>query len=762
MSSLKRFSSACLCNLPYGAGLVCLLAVFFFPVLSGAKGFFAGDHMDQHFPWWVWLTREIQSGNFPAWTSLITCGFPLLAEGQTGCFYPLNLFFARFFSPETGYHANILFHFLAGGWFFFLYARFLGLSRKSAFFAALLYVFGTARAGYFYNITSQRVLIWFPLALLLTEHLLRKARFTVFLLLALTFYLQWTAGYQQYAVYSMSFTGLYAFLRIFFRPEDEGRKYPVLPRPKFIILFAAAVLLGTLLALPQLLPFSQLLARSSRISAPEEIAFVGSVNPLGLIALFYPDWDSFFNSELYIGALPLFFILLVLFSKKTYYEKLWIGLALFSYFLALGGYNPLFVLWVKITHYTGRAPLKFLYFASTFLALWAGFGMERFLQKMPLTDKALRKARNGFMVLCLSVLALAGFAMLVLRAARHFFLKLGEILLDLFILGSPLHPHTEEFYRDKLLRWYEALLGRIGPDNFYTLLFSLLTIGACLFAFFLLRRTTRKRLMFVLILSFTAVELFAYSQHGVLGNLRPRSVIHSESKIISRLIQDTSFYRAYTITENGDYKGFPTYPNFNMSLGIPQIGGYSPLIPESYNRYLAPFGGINNSLLTSRASLPAVEQHRARLNFLGVKYVLSKTALNPRFFKFLLMENNIYLYENSAALGGAYWIPASAVSTRAGHLTFDESQITAQNEIPILSKTFGNSEYEVTLNARDEGFLVLAVMNYPGWTAQVDHRPGMILTVNDFALAVPVPQGQHYVRFYFSFTESLKQAAVKS
>ena len=730
-----------------------LLFLFFFPVVLGQKGFYAGDLQAQHYPWWVFLCRQIRQGTLPVWTSQIASGFPLLAEGQIGAFYPFNLLFAFLFPPSFGYNACILFHFFLGGIIFYFYGLALGLSRRGAFFATLLYVFGTARAGSYYNITSQRVLIWFPLALYFLERLFKKARPITVFYLSLTLFLQIIAGYQQFALYACLFIVVYAFLR-FLSPIAEYSRTP--QKLKFTALVLFSFFLGIVFSLPQILPFMQLFRFSSRIGLPDQFAYVGSTNPLGLIALFYPDWDDFFHCELYVGILSLFFVMLLFFSRKTNLEKAILWLALISFALAVGGYNPLFVLFVKLTHYGGRVPSKFLYFTSTFLALLAGLGLDRFFSWEEKRRDELEHSKKCFVATCASVIGIMLGASLFLRVFRPPLLPLSRFLVDRLVLGNPVHPHSPEIYYEKALLFYEALLKRITPFNFYTSLFTIFILLAIFLVPRIIRMRKQPQLAYLIILIVVSSDLFAYAQNGVLGNLRRTDLVEKSSKIIETLKNDRSFFRTYVFTEDGIYDDYPLYPNLNMAYGLNDIGGYSPLLLRKYSDYLEPLGGINNSLLVSRGTLGGLQKYFYRLNFLSVKYLLSLKPLPLKSLSLLTTEKGVYLYENHEFLGGAYWLSRDQVHGAQGHPVFDERTLNSETQRYVTAKNFAEDHLLVEINSPQEGYLVIPYIFYPGWTVRVDGERAQLLNFNDLFMGVALGPGPHQVLFQFSYLEGLK------
>lgn len=743
----------------FALGFAILLFIFFAPVFLGTHGFYGGDHREQHYPWWVFLSQQIKLGQLPVWTQQIACGFPILAEGQIGVLYPLNLLFAFLLPARMGYDASILFHFILGGLFFLLYCRTIGLKQSGAVFSTLLYVFGSARAGYFYNITSQRVLIWFPLALFFIERFLQKEKKLGSLLGIFTCsWLIIIAGYQQYAIYALCFISLYAFLRTLVylpRPHDSEslsqskHQSSLLIRLRSLGLIALAITLALIASSPQMIPFMQLVKTSSRTVIDSSIAFTGSASPLGLITLFYPDWDFIFTTELYIGSLGIFFLLCLLRHKKSSEEKALLFLMIFSYLLAIGVYNPLFILFVKLTGFTGRIPAKFLYFTATFLAILAGFGLDRFLD---LSDQVIKRTLSQcYTRLALCVLAIYGVAAFALRFGKTAFLNLGEVMLQLIIIGKPGHPHSVETYHAKLLLWYEGIIARIGFTHLHTLLFTLFLISSIFLVRYFCQGKRRKSLMLMIILVFTLCELRLYAEHAILGNVRPVSFL-KQSSTFQSFIQ-ASKGRVYTLTLDGNYDHYALHPNLNMVYGIDDIGGYSPLIPYEYKIFMSGLGGINDSLEITTGQADSVALYRNKLNFLGARWVLSPIELQEPDLFLTASDDSLKLYENRTAGSGAYLLNPAQIKRTSLDIQF-QIEDALKNPLPLASPS--EHELQLNLNMPSRAYVILAHSFHPGWMAYLDDLPVDIIKANKIFMGILIPSGEHQLKLKFSLWKSIK------
>lgn len=703
------------------------------------------------------MSRQILQGHVPAWTSQIASGFPLLAEGQIGYFYPFNYLFAHIADPALGYNAQILFHFILGGLIFYFSCLRWGMSFPAAVYSSILYVFGSARAGHFYNQNSQKVLVWFPLSLLLVDQLIEKVTLSKIAALAVVFALSWVAGYQQFAAYAVGIAGIYLIVSLWQR-SAAGSKNHLSLRFWFnpIAGFAAAAAGGCLLASPQLIPFAQLVSLSSRVKLASDFAYVGSVNPLGLICLFYPDWDDFFQTELYVGTLALFFVIYLFLSAKSITQRIFIGMTGLTYLISLGGYNPLFRLFVEITDFSGRVPAKFLYFTSTFLSVCAGFGIDAYLRLIAVADPARDRTRKYFALAIGLVLFIAVGSMIFLRLFQEPMLQLGKWFVDRWIIGNPVHPHPPDIYYAKLHDWYQSLLGRFTLSHFYTRVFTILLVGILAFSARILPRLKSVKVFTLIVVLVSTLELWAYAQHGILGQVKPKSILSPESSILKIIQSDSGFFRTHEVTVTGIYDDYPLYPNFNMSLGLRDLGGYSPLMLKSYTDFMNGLGGINNSLQVTRSDLNRTSDWTARLNAMAVKFIVSPVPIDNPALTPLVEENGLRLYRNESAGGGVYWLPVEIYRGFQGDREKLFPLLNADAESRIIQKSFAESGIEVVLDATEPGVVIVAAMNYPGWKVSDNGNEVSLTNPHDFFLAVKVEPGQHNLRFEYSLVKAIR------
>ena len=84
---------------------IALLFLFWPTVIKGEiyslPGLIKSDYLNMAYPFRDVYHQDLVSGKMPWWVTKVGNGYPLIAEGQLGAFYPLNLLFFYFFSTNT-------------------------------------------------------------------------------------------------------------------------------------------------------------------------------------------------------------------------------------------------------------------------------------------------------------------------------------------------------------------------------------------------------------------------------------------------------------------------------------------------------------------------------------------------------------------------------------------------------------------------------------------------------------------------------------
>jgi len=151
-----------------------LAALFFIPYLTGQKIPYAGDFTgsdltELDLPLRQVAAESLKAGQMPLRTDRLANGFPVLAEGQAGVFYPPNLLFV-FLPFNWAVNLSFFLNFFLAGLFIYLYARVLKISPLGALFSAVAFSF----SGFFIfrlkHLNLINAAVWLPLLFYLIEN----------------------------------------------------------------------------------------------------------------------------------------------------------------------------------------------------------------------------------------------------------------------------------------------------------------------------------------------------------------------------------------------------------------------------------------------------------------------------------------------------------------------------------------------------------------------------------------------------------------
>lgn len=376
--------------------LIVFPLVYYFPVTSGVQVFFGNDIFRLFHPLRVELARALAQGRLPLWTPYLQAGFPVLAEGEMGAFYPPYWISHFLFSPATALSATILFHMIWLAVGMFLLARAIGLTTASAFLAGFVFGFSGFISAHLQHAPHLAVGAWMPW-LVLGQQRFWHARSSgtsggrVWVLLASAMVsLQFLAGFPPMALlnlFAMTFFGI-AFAWLAWRGaafrSTRGLTH-------IVAITFVPILLGAGIAASQLIPTFELMTYSIRSQDMGMEFFTSqSLDPRALSQFIFPfaylgepqvESMEFWG---YLGILPFALAFIGLMFRRDARTWLLLAFALIALALALGGSNPVYSLLYNIPILNRlRVPARFLFPFTFGFALLAGTGfaeMCRFLR----------------------------------------------------------------------------------------------------------------------------------------------------------------------------------------------------------------------------------------------------------------------------------------------------------------------------------------------------------------------------------------------
>jgi len=360
----------------------------FWPAVLLRGTFFVQDMMVQNYPFRHLCGLALRSGSLPVWRPEINCGFPLLAEGQAGVFYPFNFLTYLCLPTHAGLNLNILCHCWLAGAGTYVLLRLLGAGRLPALTGGLTFALSGFLIVRAMSPNYVDVCAWLPVGLCCVELALNRQRASWLLAATGVGALQHLAGHPQAAVYSMLAVQAYAVWRS--ASLRAGWRWAV---AGLVAMPAGAALLAAV----QLLPTMELVRLSGRAQGLDWERFVSmSLPPERLVTLLLPDafgnpadgtyWgrDAGFYIQLcgYVGVLPLFLALNGLLRSRAAAAEFFGALAAAGLLLALGQYTALFDVLYQIPGMAFfRIPARFLLWFAFGASVLCGLGLQELLAR---------------------------------------------------------------------------------------------------------------------------------------------------------------------------------------------------------------------------------------------------------------------------------------------------------------------------------------------------------------------------------------------
>lgn len=697
-----------------------------------------GDLAGFIFPTYSFAAEWWRRGVIPLWNPHLFAGMSFVGDIQAALFYPFNLLTFFLSNPLTYRDLELLavFHFfLAGAGMYALLRHGVrpptaddqaptgarGLSIAACLAGALAFEFSDLFITHFGNLNLIAAAAWLPLVFLFFSRALdeRKPGFAALggIFLALAFF----AGHIQSFLFILLVVGLYALYRALAGQTDGWRIARTLG-------LTLAVGLG--LSAITLLPAIEMTRSSVRSAFAYEQAAQYSLPPAELIGLFAPGffgrgpqaaWGPWQRVEVgYIGVFPLVLAALALVLRRNSKTHFFALLALVGLLLALGGYGILHGWLYAFVPGFGqlRAPARFIFVMDFALAVLAAIGFDALAQAP--SDAGARALRV--------VLHYAPWIFLILALSG------GGLALGILILGQGQDP---------------ALFARIANAANALAFFILLLASSLVLLFAREKNLLTAPLWSALALALIFFDLFSLGAYVDLGLSDP-TLAYRREDVVAFLQSDASFYR---IDSRTDVEG-TWLSDTALFYNLYDVNGDNPLVLSNWERYWESLGGRG-----TRA-----------YDLLSIKYVLARrgTPLDAKFTRVFDGASGISVYENRAALPRAWVVYASRVipeparaleAVRAADFNpravailekgapGETSALLPSDDARIVG--YGPNEIDLEVSARQDGYLVLSEVYYPGWRAFVDERAVQVLRADYLLRAVPLSAGAQRVRVVY-------------
>lgn len=725
-----------------------LLVSFYFPWYSGGwesynswtthKELFDADAIRQIYPWREFAMDQFKKGQIPLWNPYAFSGQPLLANFQSGVFYPLNLLYFLTDSKNAWLLLVVLQPFL-GGIFMYLAIRSFKVSKIASTFGAVAFMYSSYLITWMENVNIAHSYIYLPLVFFGINrfHELKKTRYLLLLTLSLT--LSILAGHPQTAIY------VYMSCFVFW-----VYKYSVFNKNSLKI--AYVFVLSLALSAIQIIP-TYSFYKDSPISLPfSSEVFDRSILPFqNLITFFASDFygnpaaNNFWSQTYgdftpYFGVVPLIFSLWAV--KKLWSRGLIKFLSLTSIIFivaALPGPITYLIKIFKIPLLNSTTPSRFICISIFTLIILSAFGLEEFLSN--LKNKKYQKDFLKFMV----------------------FFVLIYLALWAFALLGPYVLTPKEVWQTNL---------KVTARNL-VLPTSMVLVILTLNLYSLFKKPPFKSQKIPLLIIFATTLLGGLYFTNKFLPSSPKSYIFPDHLVFSWLKQNAGLNRFYGQgTAHIDF-------NFPAHFQVFGSEGYDTLRFQRYAQLLASGfdGKIPDTYLRSDAVFATSENgFRSRLfDLLGVKYLLDKednpkTGADWHYERFpndkitgLWQSDKFQIYERQTVLPrifltGKYVVAStdSEIIDKIYDRNFNLETLILEQPPQILPDE--NQEisipqivsYEpnsIKLHTKNEknSLLFISDAYSSDWKAKIDNNEVPILRANYALRSIAVASGDHTV-----------------
>ena len=710
------------------------------------------------------LAESLKAGELPLWDRHVAMGYPLLADFQSGAFYPPHLVYLilPFFAAIR---ATFIFHYLVAAVGAYMLCRSWGYPLFLAIIGAILFTLGGAMVSLTNVLNHFQATVWLPWTILFAQRFLREQSWKNFLLMTLTLLFQFLAGSPEIYLMSQVLLLLYA---VWFGVTETR-----IGAGKVFLLFLAANFLVAGLAMVQIMPTVELFAESrERQPLGFREAASWSLHPLSLFNLFFIDKEV--NVENFTSPKP-FFLRGTSFLVSHYLGAMVpIGLFLWFYYgsrkekivisafvgasllLAMGNTTPIYSFLFSYIPFFRifRFPEKFFFLTYAALLCASLRGLASFLQ----SDDRWKRA----------ILMPAFFGLL--SALLYLYLRFDTSALTRFIAWATqsVAATTPTLAKSSLVLVHlEMQLA--------------LTFGILLLLFLGKMEKLRAALFKALLVAIVFIDL--NSAHQTSQFLLSPDVVYKSPRILAMpdIEPNRLFYSPGSADVHPSYYVLPKEPSFAEFNSLV----FSNLLPNTgvffgfdYMQEIDALGRWPYITFLGVARKLDPRQLYHLLGSLNVQYISSFSALEEVGITLVRSSREYpsWLYKVDHVVPRVYVVSKSTeekepqkVLRRLASVEFDPlSEVILEEALPLPSKAdlhasanivrYANRAVDIDAALDRPGILVLADSFYPGWRAYVDGKEAKILRANLFFRAVSLPPGKHRVEFRYkpvSFTIGL-------
>lgn len=559
------------------------------------KNFLITDPVRQTYIWKKLAIQDLKSLSLPLWNPYTHSGMPLMANFQTGAFYPLNFVFFLFpFNQAWGIF--IAMQPLLAAHFMYLLLKKYELKTESALLGAITFAFGGFFTAWLEWGNIGHTLLWLPLIIFCLENLFEnqknKIKYSLILLFALIS--QFLAGHLQVSIYLTVFSLVYFLF-------SALSKNKIKESSGIIFVFFCFILITSI----QWLPTLELILNSSRnIDISNTLIRPDWFLPFKhLIQLVIPDffgnpatgnyWGEWNYAEFvsFIGIVPFIFLFVSLKNFKNIKIKFfWLSLITILSFALPTPWAKLPYIF-NIPFLSTAQPSRLLSIVGFCIPVLAAFGLNDFMDN---------KHKNS--TLWISLGTFTGLIFFAI-AVRFNFLQLNA-------------EQVQIAFRNLLLPAFISMVSLlvILTNNLIKKVSIYLLLILALFGFYRF---------------FTKFTPFVKEEW-----------IFPQTKTTEFLQKDQSLFRIMTT----DRRVLPS--NFAADYSLQSISGYDPLYLSGYAKLITKMESGKNGLANFQRIIEPANYSSEIADSLNVKYVISLADIKSSKLKKVFQEGETRIYQN--------------------------------------------------------------------------------------------------------------------
>ncbi len=706
------------------------------------KNFLITDPVRQIIPWKSLVVESISSGALPLWNPYEMAGKPLLANFQSGVFYPFNilLFLKPFFLSWTLF---IILQAVLSGIFLFSYLKNLRLDSRASLFGAISFVFSGFSIAWLEWGNILHTALWLPLVLLSTDkifehskeisnskyqivniHIKNKKLLIWFLILLFASVSSFFAGHLQIFFYLSVFSVAY----FIFRWLENKKIFNIL------YVFLIFIILFLILTSIQWVPTLQFIGLSARSIDQNPLSVEGWFIPWQqLVQFLVPDffgnpatlnyWGVWNYAEFigYIGVIGLLLAFCSILSKYKKETIFFFGAIIVSLLFSLPTLIAKLPFDLSIPFLSYAQPTRLIFIISFAFSILAAFGFDYLIAGKKLNRKVIIGTAVVFIALFLTAWVVV----------------LGKI--DLKIVAEDLMV---------------AKRNLIFPSG-------ILAIGVVLIlGIIFIKETMARNLLIFLLLGLSFYDVYRFGTKFT--PFTTPDYFYPKTSVINFLLKDKELFRIAA----SDLRILP--PNFSTYYKISSIEGYDPLYLLSYAELIAASEREDHSIKPPYGFNRIITPHNINskiIDLLNVKYVIALEELDSPKFKKVFQEGQTRVYENKNVLARAFFVEKTVVGDNknsAIKMMFEQDlarvAIINKNDFGKQNFTVGNAritDYSankivVETSNEGDGFLILTDAYYPTWHVKINEKENTIYRADHVFRGIYVPAGRNTIVFYNS------------